>query len=70
MKHLYAADLPSPHPEIVVRTSGEERLSGFLIWQAAYSEFMFLDVYWPEFRKIDFLRVIRTYQQRKLRFGR
>lgn len=66
---LYTAHLPNPYPDMIIRTSGEERLSGFLLWQAAYSEFCFMDVYWPAFRKIDFLRAIRTYQNRKRRFG-
>ncbi|MBS7655470.1 di-trans,poly-cis-decaprenylcistransferase [Candidatus Bathyarchaeota archaeon] len=70
MKYLYTAHLPNPYPDLVIRTSGEERLSGFLLWQSAYSELSFLDVYWPEFRKIDFLRAIRLYQQRKRRFGK
>ncbi len=70
MKYLYTSHLPNPYPELIIRTSGEERLSGFLLWQAAYSEFVFLDVYWPEFRRIDLLRAIRTYQRRKRRFGR
>ncbi|MGO9644976.1 MAG: polyprenyl diphosphate synthase [Candidatus Bathyarchaeia archaeon] len=69
MKYLYTSHLPNPYPELIIRTSGEERLSGFLIWQAAYSEFVFLDVYWPEFRRIDLLRAVRTYQRRKRRFG-
>ncbi len=69
-KHLYTAHLPNPYPDVVIRTSGEERLSGFLLWQTAYSEFVFLDVYWPQFRKIDLLRAIRTYQLRRRRFGK
>jgi len=69
-KYLYTSHLPNPYPELIIRTSGETRLSGFLLWQAAYSEFVFLDVYWPEFRKIDLLRAIRTYQRRKRRFGK
>jgi len=69
-KYLYTSHLPNPYPELIIRTSGEARLSGFLLWQAAYSEFVFLDVYWPEFRKIDLLRAIRTYQRRKKRFGK
>jgi len=69
-KYLYTSHLPNPYPELIIRTSGEERLSGFLTWQAAYSEFVFLDVYWPEFRRIDLLRAVRTYQLRKRRFGR
>jgi len=64
---LYTADLPDP--DLIIRTSGEVRLSGFLLWQSAYSEFYFCDVYWPAFRKIDFLRAIRSYQQRDRRFG-
>jgi tritrans,polycis-undecaprenyl-diphosphate synthase [geranylgeranyl-diphosphate specific] len=68
-KYLYTSHLPNPYPELIIRTSGEERLSGFLIWQSAYSEFVFLDVYWPEFRRIDLLRAVRTYQRRKRRFG-
>lgn len=69
-KYLYTSHLPNPNPELVIRTSGEERLSGFLLWQAAYSEFVFLDVYWPEFRRIDLLRAVRTYQRRRRRFGK
>lgn len=69
MKYLYTAHLPNPYPDLIIRTSGEERLSGFLLWQSAYSELCFLDVYWPDFRKIDLLRAIRTYQRRKRRFG-
>jgi len=68
-KYLYTSHLPNPYPELIIRTSGEERLSGFLIWQSAYSEFVFLDVYWPEFRRIDLLRAVRTYQRRRRRFG-
>ncbi|MCJ7456488.1 polyprenyl diphosphate synthase [Candidatus Bathyarchaeota archaeon] len=69
MKYLYTAHLPNPYPDLIIRTSGEERLSGFLLWQSAYSEFCFLDVYWPEFRRIDLFRAVRTYQQRKRRYG-
>lgn len=65
---LYTADFPDP--DLVLRTSGEERVSNFLLWQLAYSELYFTDVYWPGFRKIDFLRAIRTYQLRKRRFGK
>jgi short-chain Z-isoprenyl diphosphate synthase len=60
----------SSDPDLIIRTSGEVRLSGFLPWQSAYSEFYFCDAYWPAFREIDFLRAIRTYQQRARRFGR
>lgn len=70
MKYLYTAHLPNPNPDLVIRTSGEERLSGFLLWQSAYSELVFVDVYWPGFRKIDFLRALRLYQRRHRRFGR
>jgi short-chain Z-isoprenyl diphosphate synthase len=59
-----------PDPDFVVRTSGEVRSSGFLLWQSAYAEFYFCDAYWPEFRRIDFLRAIRSFQQRQRRFGR
>lgn len=68
-RYLYTAHLPNPYPDLIIRTSGEERLSGFLLWQSAYSELLFLDVYWPDLRKIDLLRAIRTYQRRKRRFG-
>ena len=67
-RHLYTAGLPDP--DFIIRTSGEIRLSGFLLWQSAYSEFYFADVLWPEFRKIDFLRALRSYQARERRFGR
>jgi len=56
--------------DLILRTGGEYRLSNFLLWQSAYSELIFFDIYWPEFRKIDFMRAIRTYQQRHRRFGR
>lgn len=65
--HLYTAGLPDP--DLIIRTSGEIRLSGFLLWQSAHSEFYFTDVNWPEFRKIDFLRAVRSYQLRQRRFG-
>lgn len=68
-RYLYTCHLPNPDPDLILRTSGEERLSGFLIWQSAYSELIFLDTMWPEFRKIDFLRAIRSYQTRKRRYG-
>ncbi len=59
----------TPDPDLVIRTSGEERLSGFMLWQTAYSELIFLDVFWPLIRKIDLWRAIRTFQQRERRFG-
>ena len=68
-KHLYTSHLPNPEPDLIIRTSGEARLSGFLLWQGAYSELVFMDVYWPDFRKIDLMRAIRTYQNRLRRFG-
>jgi tritrans,polycis-undecaprenyl-diphosphate synthase [geranylgeranyl-diphosphate specific] len=68
-KYLYTSHLPKQDPDLIIRTSGEERLSGFLIWQSAYSELCFLDVYWPDFRLIDLLRAVRTFQNRKRRFG-
>ncbi len=68
-KYLYTSHMPKQDPDLVIRTSGEERLSGFLLWQSAYSELCFLDVYWPDFRLIDFLRSVRTFQRRRRRFG-
>jgi short-chain Z-isoprenyl diphosphate synthase len=67
-RHLYAADLPDP--DLVIRTSGEARLSGFLLWQSAYAEYSFVDVFWPAFRRVDFLRALRDYTRRDRRFGR
>ena len=64
---LYTAGLPDP--DLIIRTSGEQRLSGFLPWQSAHSELYFTDVYWPAFREIDLLRALRTYQQRVRRHG-
>lgn len=68
-KYLYTSHLPKQDPDLIIRTSGEQRLSGFLLWQSAYSELYFLDVYWPDFRLIDLLRAVRTFQKRKRRFG-
>lgn len=67
-RYLYTEG--TPDPDFIIRTSGEQRLSGFLLWQAAYSEFYFCDVLWPAFRRIDFLRAVRTYQRRNRRYGR
>ena len=66
-QYLYTPDLPDP--DLIIRTSGEVRLSGFLLWQSAYSEFYFCDAHWPAFRKTDFLRAVRAFQQRDRRFG-
>lgn len=68
-KYLYTSHMPKQDPDLIIRTSGEERLSGFLLWQSAYSELCFLDLYWPDFRWIDFLRAVRTFQMRRRRFG-
>ena len=67
-KHMYISDVPDP--DLVIRTSGESRLSGFLLWQAAYAEFSFVDVYWPAFRRVDFLRSMRDFTGRSRRFGK
>lgn len=67
-RYLYAPDIPDP--DLIIRTSGELRLSGFLLWQSAYSEYYFCDVFWPEFRRIDFLRAVRSYADRERRRGR
>ena len=65
--HLYLSDLPDP--DLIIRTSGEERISNFLLWQAAYSEFVFLPVLWPDFNRDDFQYAIDLYQQRQRRYG-
>lgn len=65
--YMYTFDVPDP--DLILRTSGEFRLSNFLLWQMAYSELYFTDVYWPSFRYIDFLRAIRSFQQRARRYG-
>ncbi len=67
-KFLYTNGCPDP--DLIIRTSGEERISNFLLWQSAYSELYFCEAYWPDFRKIDFWRAIRSYQLRQRRFGR
>lgn len=66
-KHLYTSG--QPDPDLVIRTSGEQRLSGFLMWQSAYSEFYFCEALWPDFRRVDFLRALRDFQRRQRRFG-
>ncbi|GAA4922653.1 Undecaprenyl pyrophosphate synthetase [Stackebrandtia albiflava] len=65
--HLYLKDQPAP--DLLIRTSGEQRLSGFLLWQSAYSEFYFCDLNWPDFRRVDFLRALRSYSSRQRRYG-
>jgi len=66
---LYTAHLPKSSPDLIIRTSGEVRLSNFLTWQGAYSELCFVDVFWPDFRKLDLFRAIRMFQKRQRRFG-
>ncbi|HEV2428070.1 MAG TPA: polyprenyl diphosphate synthase [Acidimicrobiales bacterium] len=66
-RHLYAADLPDT--DLVIRTSGESRMSGFLLWQSAFAEFAFVDPYWPSFRRVDLLRALRDFTRRERRFG-
>jgi len=66
-EHLYTKG--QPDPDLVIRTSGEQRLGGFLLWQSAQSEFYFCEAYWPDFRRVDFLRAVRAYAQRERRFG-
>lgn len=67
-RHLYTSG--QPEPDLILRTSGEVRMSGFLLWQSAYSEFYFSDTYWPAFRRIDLYRALRAYSQRQRRLGR
>jgi short-chain Z-isoprenyl diphosphate synthase len=67
-EHMYSADMPDP--DLLIRTSGESRLSGFLLWQSAYSEFVFVDVNWPAFRRVDFLRALRDFASRSRRYGK
>ncbi|MBI3859861.1 MAG: di-trans,poly-cis-decaprenylcistransferase [Thaumarchaeota archaeon] len=69
-KRLYTSYLPNQEPDLIIRTSGEERMSGFMLWQGAYSELVFVDVFWPSFRKIDLMRAILTYQRRTRRHGK
>ncbi|MGH1979039.1 isoprenyl transferase [Rothia sp. L_38] len=66
-RHLYTSGMPDP--DLLIRTSGEQRLSGFMTWQSAYSEFYFCEALWPDFRRVDFLRALRDYAQRQRRFG-
>ncbi len=66
-EHMYTRG--QPDPDLVIRTSGEQRLSGFLLWQSAHSEFWFCEAYWPDFRRVDFLRALRAYAARQRRFG-
>jgi short-chain Z-isoprenyl diphosphate synthase len=66
-EHLYTKG--QPDPDLVIRTSGEQRLGGFLLWQSVHSEFYFCDALWPDFRKIDFLRALRDFGTRQRRFG-
>lgn len=66
--HLYTRG--QPDPDLIIRTSGEQRLSGFLMWQSAHSEFYFCEALWPDFRKVDFLRALRSFTQRERRYGR
>lgn len=67
-EHLYTAG--QPDPDLIIRTSGEQRMSGFLIWQSTHSEFYFCEALWPDFRRIDFIRALRSYAQRERRYGR
>ena len=67
-KYLYTAG--QPDPDLLIRTSGEQRLGGFLLWQSTHSEFYFCEAYWPDFRRVDFLRALRSYAQRHRRFGK
>ena len=66
--HVYTKD--QPDPDLVIRTSGEQRLSGFMLWQSVHSEYYFCEVYWPDFRRVDFLRALRSYAQRERRMGK
>jgi short-chain Z-isoprenyl diphosphate synthase len=66
-EHLYTRG--QPDPDLIIRTSGEQRLSGFMLWQSAHSEYYFCEVFWPAFRKVDFLRALRDYAARHRRYG-
>lgn len=65
--HLYTRG--QPDPDLVIRTSGEQRIGGFLLWQSTHSEFYFCEAYWPDFRRVDFLRALRAFADRERRFG-
>ena len=67
-EHLYTKG--QPDPDLVIRTSGEQRMSGFMLWQSVHTELHFCEVYWPDFRRTDFLRALRDYSQRSRRLGR
>lgn len=67
-QHLYTAG--QPDPDLVIRTSGEQRVGGFLLWQSVHTEFYFCEAYWPDFRRVDFLRAVRAYTERERRLGR
>jgi short-chain Z-isoprenyl diphosphate synthase len=67
-ENLYTSG--QPDPDLVIRTSGEQRLSGFLLWQSAYSEMWFTEAHWPAFRRVDFLRALRDYSMRNRRYGK
>lgn len=66
-RHLYTRG--QPDPDLLIRTSGEQRLSGFMLWQSVHSEFYFCEVFWPAFRRVDFLRALRSYGARNRRYG-
>jgi short-chain Z-isoprenyl diphosphate synthase len=66
-RHLYTRG--QPDPDLLIRTSGEQRLSGFMLWQSVHSEFYFCEAHWPAFRRVDFLRALRSYGARNRRFG-
>jgi len=70
MNYLSTAKIDNPEPDLIIRTSGEMRLSDFMIYQSSYSEMIFIDEFWPELRKIDFLRALRTYEERNRRYGK
>ena len=67
-KHLYSAGIPDP--DLIIRTSGEYRISNFLLWQSAYAEYYFTDVYWPDFKKEELYKALSSFENRKRRFGK